>query len=302
MSTWTGKSKGNLSGHKIFVWTIENFGIGSAYFLLRFVSVYFVLFSPGTTSSLYYYFRQIHRYSLIKTVYNIYNNYFIFGQTLIDRVYVLAGNKDKFTYSFEGEENLLKLIENKTGGILISTHAGNWEIAGHALKNIAKIHIVAFEGEHAAIKRYLAQVKKENDFNFIIVNEKGIDHIYKINEALENKELICIHGDRFMNGTKTAVSEFLGGNAEFPLGPFILAAHTRVPVLFVYAMKEGKYHYHLSSSKAFTCQYTHDRAMREKEALSLRDAYLVSLENIVLKYPAQWFNYYKFWITKNSQS
>ncbi len=156
---------------------------------------------------------------------------------MIDKVCVMAGYQHKFRYTFEGEENLHRMVKNNTGGILISAHNGNWELAGHALSIKAPINIVMFEGEHGKIKQYLSGVKKGAEIRVITVNNRNLDHIYKINEALANKELVCIHGDRFMQGSKTLSFPFLGQEAQFPLGPFQLAAQLQVPVSFVYAMK-----------------------------------------------------------------
>src|SRR5690606_39949499 len=73
---------------------------------------------------------------------------------------IMAGIKNSFTYTFEGESNLLRLNELNQGGILISAHLGNWEIAGFLLKRInMSINIVMFEEEHEKIKEYLGDRK-----------------------------------------------------------------------------------------------------------------------------------------------
>ncbi|MES2733972.1 MAG: lipid A biosynthesis acyltransferase [Bacteroidota bacterium] len=227
----------------------------------------------------------------------MYTDYYLFGQTLIDKVAVMASFKNKLTFSSEGEENLHQMVKDKTGGILISAHLGNYELAGHALSIKTKINIVLFEGEHAKIKQYLSGVKKENSFNIIIVNDHSFDHIYKINEAIERNEFICIHGDRFVPGTKTVACPFLGQEARFPLGPFQLAAQLQVPVSFVYAVKESTYHYHFFASKPVTCVYQSNRQLREAESLKVLHAYVDSLENILKRFPTQWYNFYDFWST-----
>ena len=80
-------------------------------------------------------------------------------------------------------------------------------------------------------------------FHVIAIGEDN-SHVYEINKALENKEIVCMHGDRFLQGSKTLKCEFLGEKAGFPTGPFYLAMKYGVPVSFVFAMKEKKRHYH----------------------------------------------------------
>ena len=59
----------------------------------------------------------------------VYWSYYTFGQTLIDKTAVSSGLRDRFTYEFDGIENLNETLANKQGGVLISAHMGNFEIA-----------------------------------------------------------------------------------------------------------------------------------------------------------------------------
>ena len=74
-------------------------------------------------------------------------------------------------------------------------------------------------------------------------------HIYQISEALQKNEFVCIHADRFIEGNRTVKMDFLGKAADFPVGPFVLAARLQVPVSFVFALKESKLHYHFYASQ-----------------------------------------------------
>ena len=61
MAQWDGKSKGVVLGYKIFIFSIEKLGIGFAYFILRFVSFYYLIFSFEGTKSSFYYFNKIEK-------------------------------------------------------------------------------------------------------------------------------------------------------------------------------------------------------------------------------------------------
>ena len=75
------------------------------------------------------------------------------------------------------------------------------------------------------------------------------------------------------------------------MGPFILAAQFKVPVSFVFAMKETKLHYHFYATpvKDYT-QFDKKNMMQE----ILKD-FVCEMENKVVQYPEQWYNYYNFW-------
>lgn len=290
MSTWEGKSRGSKSGYGIFVWVLKSFGVFPAYFLLRIVSFYFFLFSPKSSKETFALFRRLG-YSKWAALLKVYRNYYQFGQSLIDKVVVMSGMPNRFTFDFDGEHHLREMVAAGKGGLLLSAHVGNWEIAGHLLKRLGtKINIVMFDGEHQQIKQYLTGVTGERNVNVIVI-KNDISHIYQISDALSRQELVCMHADRFLKGNKVIEVPFLGAPAKFPIGAFVLAATFKVPVSFVFAMKETNLHYHF-----FATPDRNDPLMN-KDALSkkLVTEFAGEMENKVKKYPAQWYNFYDFW-------
>ncbi|MFD2726884.1 LpxL/LpxP family acyltransferase [Hyunsoonleella rubra] len=288
---WQGKSRGTVIGYKIFVFCIKKIGIGSAYFILLFVALYFVFFAWSNTQSSYYYFRKRRNNSVLRSVLNVYKSYYVFGQTIIDKVAISSGLRDKFTYHFDGVEYINETLRNKKGGILISAHVGNFEIAEYffgELEEKASISILTTDSEHSAIKEYLESVVDKPNVNLIFIKE-DLSHIFEINAALARNELVCITGDRYVKGAKFLKEKFLGEWAKFPAGPFLISSRLKVPVLFVYVMKETREHYHLFTRKA---------EFKQRDAQSLLREYTGSLDWILKKYPLQWFNYFDFWETK----
>lgn len=291
MSLWQGKSKGNKAGYQFFVWILKRWGVRPAYLLLKFVVLYFFLFSYRSSKQIYYLYHKKLGYSPLSALKKLYRNYYLLGQGLIDKVVVMAGIKNNFTYTFDGEENLTAITKLTKGGILLSAHIGNWDIAGHLLKRLdTKINIVMYDGEHKKIKEYLAAVTGEKSVRIIFI-KNDLSHIYEINQALKNNELVCMHADRFLEGNKTMVIKFLDQPARFPMGPFVLAATFKVPVSFVFAVKENDLHYHLFATEIK--EYDH---LKKEEAMQIMLAdYATNMEKMVKEYPEQWFNYYNFW-------
>jgi len=290
MPQWEGKSKGTSTGYKIFVFLIKNIGIGGAYLLLRFVSLYYFLFSSSTSKPILSFYRNMLKFSKSKSLKLLYLNYFKLGQTLIDKVALMSGARTNFTFDFDGEQHLREMIAKGSGGLLLSGHLGSWEAAGHLLKRLnTRINIVMYDGEDANIKQYMDAITGEKSFNIIYVRG-DLEHIFKINQALSNNEIVCMHADRFLSGNKTIIADFLGMPAKFPEGPFLLAQRLKVPVVYVYAFKETNTHYHFYSTgiKNF------DSQKGDTVQIILND-YVKSLETMVHKYPEQWFNYYNFW-------
>jgi predicted LPLAT superfamily acyltransferase len=291
MSLWQGKSKGTRFGYRIFVWVLKTFGVLPAYFLLRFVVLYFFLFSYKSSRLIFYLYHRKLGYSRLSSGIRLYKNYYLLGQSIIDKVVVMSGIKNKFSFDFDGEDHLKEITALQRGGILLSAHIGNWDVAGHLLKRLeTRINIVLFDGEHEQIKEYLEGVTGKRNVNIIVI-KNDLSHIYEISDAFKNNELVCMHADRFVEGNKTLTGDFLGEKARFPLGPFLLAYKFKVPVSFVFAMKERPLHYHFFASEIQ--EYHHlEKEMALREMLN---NFSIEMENKVKKYPEQWYNYYNFW-------
>lgn len=291
MSQWDGKSKGTVLGYRIFVFLIQKAGIKAAYVLLYFVASYYFLFLKKSNKAIFYYFNQRLGYSNFKSKKMVFKSYYTFGQTIIDKISISAGMRNKFTYEFDGIEILKNLLAEKKGGVLISAHVGNFEIAEHFLGDIDidfQINLVTTDLEHSDIKKYLETVTQKPTVKFIIIKD-DLSHIFEINAALANNELVCFTGDRYFEGTKSLSEKILGQEANFPAGPFLIASRLKVPVVFVYVMKEPNLHYHL---------YAREATVKHRDEKGLLKAYIESVESILQKYPLQWFNYFDFWNNK----
>jgi len=145
-----------------------------------------------------------------------------------------------------------------------------------------------YDEEHNQIKDYLKGVAGEATVNIIPIKD-DLSHIIAIKNALSAGELITMHGDRFREGNRTIEMEFLGMKAEFPIGPFLLATKFKVPVSFVFCVKESKYHYHLFASPGKMYTSIDD----------LAQDYKLGLEKKVWVYTLHWNNYYTFWNEKS---
>ena len=285
MSTWDGKSKGTVLGYKIFVSIIRKAGVKPAYLLLFFVASYYFLFLDN--QSIYYYFRKRLGYSAWKARAAVFKSYFTFGQTIIDKVAISAGLRDQFTYEFDGVELLKETLAAKKGAVLISAHMGNFEIAEYFFSEIDldfQINLVTIDQEDTAIKAYLESIKKPS-VKLILIKE-DMSHIFEINEALSKNEVVCFTGDRYVQGSKFLEDELLGETVRFPAGPFMIASRLGVPVIYVYVMKEENLHYHL---------YAREAKVKHRDAQGLLRSYTDHLQQMIEKYPLQWFNYFDFW-------
>ncbi|SFN18764.1 Predicted acyltransferase, LPLAT superfamily [Paenimyroides ummariense] len=290
MTQWSGKSKGTILGYKIFVYCIKKLGIRAAYSVLVFVAFYYFVAYPTSFKAMFSYFRHRQQFSFFKAVFAVYKSYFTFGQVLIDKIAISAGLRNKFTFDFDGIDILKQLLSEGKGGILISAHIGNFEIAEKFFADIdfnCQIHIVTVDQEHSVIKQYLESITDEKpNVQFIYVKE-DMSHIFEINDALSKNHLICFTGDRYFDQSRTMQAELLAKEAHFPAGTFMLASRLKTPVAYVYVMKEPNLHYHLYTRRA--------PEFKHRDAQAVLNSYTDSVSQMLKKYPYQWFNYFDFW-------
>lgn len=294
MATWKGKTRGGLVGYKIFITVLTHLGLPFAYFLLRFVVLYFFVFAPSSFRNVYYFYHHRLGFGVLKSVLAIYKNYYAFGQVILDKTAAMGSLDTRFTFDFDGESYLRDLVADKTGGLLISAHIGNFEMAGHLLERLrTRINILMLDAEHRKIKDYLSSFTRKS-FHIIPIGDDNM-HVYEISRVLKNHELVCMHGDRFMPGSKTLSCEFLGRKATFPTGPFYLAMKYGVPVSFVFAMKISSRHYHFYATPPKLFEQQNSMAKRDNMLKYIVTEYIAEMEHKIKQYPYQWFNYYNFW-------
>ena len=297
MSKWTGKTRGGTFGYRFFILMIKNCNRKLTYSFMRIVAFYFFLFNKN--HSLKFYFKEIHSYKGLKIYKSIYRNFVLLGEVLIDKISFLVKDNNNITFDYEGEEYLHEMANNK-GGILIGAHMGNWELAGNLLERVdAKVNVLMLDAEHENIKKLFENYGIKRKFEIIPI-KNDFSHLLAIQNALENKEFVVMHGDRFVEGNDFVEVDFLGKTAKFPVGPLYMASKYGAPVSFVFTLKENSNHYHFYATKPKIYPYPANLKTRREKQVEMVKEYVECLEEKLIKYPTQWFNYFPFWNEESS--
>lgn len=281
-----------MFGYMFFIGLIRYLGVSAAYILLAFVVCYFIPFAPKATACSWWYGRRILHYSRWKAFLLLFRNYYRFGQVLIDRTAMNAGKASVYQFNFDNYPAFLDVLNRDTGAVIIGAHVGNWETGAPFFDQYGKkINIVMYDAEHRRIKGLLEKYNILQNYKVIGVNDDSLTHVFRIMNVLEQGEYVCFQGDRYVNADKLLTCRFMGEEAQFPSGPFLLATRMRVPVVFYFAMREKHktYHFHFTVLNKMSVE----KGKRPEQALL--EKYVQSLETILHRYPEQWFNYYPFW-------
>jgi predicted LPLAT superfamily acyltransferase len=131
----------------------------------------------------------------------------------------------------------------------------------------------------------------------LIINMNAPDAMLKVQEALENNEMVGVLADRLppsASNQKMIKVDFLGKKAAFPAGPFMLASVMKVPVIFFTGLYRGDLQYDVYF-EPFAETLTISRESREEDLTRWISLYAKKLEHYCHLAPYNWFNFYDFW-------
>jgi predicted LPLAT superfamily acyltransferase len=286
---WSGTTFGNGWMHKWLIRILRWTDVRLLYvFTYIFIVPVCLVLNEGH-SIIYRYFRERHGYGVWRAAWNTYVNHCLFSQVVIDRFAMYAGKK--FDVDMEGYDHFLDLAKQKAGFIQLSSHIGNYEIAGYTLVAEDKpFNALVYYGEKQSVMEGRQQMFSGTNIKMIPVSD-DMSHLFMIDNALQNGETVSLPADRIFGSQKSITVPFLGKVAKFPLGPFSVATMRGLDTLAVNVMKTGTKRYKIYVSPL----HYNKEAPRKQQMEELASAYVKELERMVRMYPAQWYNFFEFW-------
>ena len=286
---WSGKTDGQPWMQRSLITMFRVVPLWLPYGVMALVVPFYMIFNRKSYKAMYRFFRDRFHFGSWKSFWKVYANHFKFGQIILDRFGVYAGKKYRFIT--EGQELMDELETHPEGFVSLSSHVGNYEIAGYSLKPKSKrFNALVYAGETATVMENRQKMLSQNNMSMIPVKE-DMSHLFLLNNAIDNGEIVSMPADRIFGSQKAVECQFFGEKARFPMGAFALAAQKNVSVLAVFVMKSGYKSYH-----AYVREIQCDREASIRTQMSqLAQSFASNLEEIVRKYPTQWFNYFDFW-------
>ncbi|MBB1551502.1 MAG: lipid A biosynthesis acyltransferase [Prevotella sp.] len=237
----------------------------------------------------YRYFRQRLGYGCLRASWYTYVNHCLFAQVVVDRFAVFAGKR--FKLDIDGYEYFQQLELETKGFVILSSHIGCYEVAGYSLISKSKrFNALVFGGEKATVMKGRQEALSEHNIRMIPVRE-DMSHLFIVNEALSNNEIMSMPADRIVGSAKVVKVNFFGETASLPAGPFSVTTMNGLDALAVNVMKISAKRY-----KVYVTRLSYDtQAPRKQQMQQLANCYVEELERRVRQYPSQWFNFYDFW-------
>jgi predicted LPLAT superfamily acyltransferase len=183
------------------------------------------------------------------------------------------------------------------GALFLGAHLGNLEML-RALgrgQGLEGINAVVYGQNAVRFHELLKRVNPDFGVNLVQVAQVSPDTAIRLQEKVDLGECLFIVGDRTppSDNGRTVPAPFLGEDAPFPSGPFLLAHLLRCPVYLIHCFHDGeRYRVRL---EPFAERIEQPRFGREAAIAHWAGRYAQSLEAQCRATPFQWFNFFDFW-------
>lgn len=293
---------GALTGLRIMVWIHSHLGRMSFNIALVPVMLYFFIRRPIARKASRDFLRKVsNKYpdSLggQPNLWMSYRHFFAFGQSLIDKYIAWMTAPPGIAMDPDDEKLMYSVVDSGVGVLLIGSHFGNLEYArGISHRHPDSVINILIYDQHAAnFATLVGDLAPDSRMNLIQVTDLDLDLALRLKERVDSGEWLLIAGDRVPVGTSDNVgaATFFDEQANFPIGPYVLATLLRCPVYLLHCFREKK-QYQLSI-ELFADEILPSRQNKRRNYDREVQKFATALERRVLHDPLQWFNFYDFW-------
>lgn len=290
----TRPERSTLRIMQFYAWISLRAGRTAGRVLLRPICLYFLLFAhQARRASRDYLARLFQRPPGWRM---LYRHFFCFASVVHDRLFLAAGQLDRFDISIEGETHVDNALGKGRGLILLGAHFGSFEVLRAAVatrETLPPLNVLMYLDNAANSNRVIEQARTQG-VNVISLGQP--DSLIHAMESLQRGEMLGILGDRALGQDKIVSAPFLGGMADFPQAPWLLAGLTHAPVVLFFGLYQGGDRYAIRF-EAFDEDIEMPRDKRAERCKELAGRFAQRLETQCHQSPCNWFNFYDFWKT-----
>ena len=267
--------------------------------IIKIVVWFYYIFSKNERKNIAEFRRNLSVFAGAQTLKDtsVFSHFEAFGGAICDKFRVWKGKiKDSELEIIDLERIKSELIGAQKGQILLTAHLGNVEIckALGARVDGFRMVILVYDKNSREFNEVLKRISQnDGSVRMMLVNELDVAAMLELKNIVENGQHIGIMGDRTpLGGDKAARVKFLGKEASFNYGPYLIAGILGVKISSLWCQKiDGKFRIELVPL-ASAVKLGRDRVAAAREYLQI---YVRELENRCKQTPAQWFNFFDFW-------
>lgn len=288
MKHWTDKGeRGSAWLIHVVVWLARSAGRTVCLVLLYPIVLYFFLTDSIARRSSAEFLQTVHRRKIRWR--DVFAHIYSFATTLLDRVFMAAGDFDKLDVTIEGLDLVDQALQAGRGCVLLGSHLGSFDLlllAGRAMGG-RKVNVMMRVDPRSRLRR-IAGID-DSAFNLIPLGRP--DSYLQAHDALSLGGVVAILADRTDGATGLPV-RFMDRMTAMPIAPHILAARCSAPVLMFFGLYEKGNRYRITFVE---CGKSATPTCRGTDLQPVVDTYAAVLERYARRYPLNWFNFYPYW-------
>ncbi len=230
------------------------------------------------------------------TLWHVARHIHTFASTLLDRVYLLAGELGRFEFDVTGLAALDAQLARGKGVLLLGAHLGSFD----ALRALAtrrpelRVRVLLDKAHNASQQHLLDALNPQLAAEIIDAGQPGTTTVLAIREALAEGALVALLADRMLPGADAVSVPFLGDPARFPLAPWQIASVLQVPVCLAFGLYRGGNRFEVLF-EPLSDGLNMPRQQRAQAVAGLVQAYAARVQHHARRAPYNWFNFYEFW-------
>lgn len=292
-SNWkTQSERGNMFVLRLITWIALHLGRRVTRCILVPVVAYFFISSPSARRASARFLSRIPNQP--HGVKAVFQHLYVFATVTLDRVYFLNGRLDLFNIEIKDENNVaLGTAASGAGLFLMGAHFGSFESVRSIARDYPSLKMVLLMYEENArnIKQLLHAINPNVQQEIISLGQPRA--MLQVKEQINDGALIGVLADRSLDAIGNTRVNFLGFEANFPTGPFRLAAILQHPVYFMTGVFEGGNRYSVYLEPIVDFSISAENKDTAVNQAMLR--YVELLEKHCKNAPYNWFNYFDFW-------
>lgn len=288
MRRWSDKAeRGSVVLIRLIAWLARTAGRPLCRVLLYPIVSYFVLTDGTARRASAEFLAAVHgRPARLREVFS---HVHAFAATLLDRVYMAAGDFARFEVTIEGLPLVEQALRAGRGCLMLGSHLGSFDLMMLAQR--------AFDGREISVmmrvdpRSRLRRIAGIDDRGLNLIPIGRPDSMLCAHDSLQGGGIVAVLADRFDGGAGFTVP-FLGRSTVMPAAPHVLAARSQAAVLMCFGLYEGGNRYRIEFIEFGEAAPVRSRGAQLQPAVN---RYAGLLERYARRYPLNWFNFYPYW-------
>lgn len=276
------------------------------------VAFFYWMFSPRARKEIKRFQTQLKEYTggHLPKKESVYRTIYSFSSYLVERISGWLGKiqAEDIFYNDDDIDDFWENLDRGQGCFIIGSHLGNLDLL-RSLSTMCRAGVdrkvpVTVIMEIKSVEKFNAMLKKVNpDYELTALDPKDInpETIIDLQEKIKAGEIVVATGDRISahSANRFIRKKFLGREASFPYGIFLMASLLECPVYFCFGLRDepvmidpvNAVYMHKADTEFSGC----GRKEREARINQLCEEFVIHLERYCMWFPNQWYNFYDFW-------